>query len=466
MLYGKPENAGKTHDCAFKKFHEGKTQSAKQIRFLYSVHFFSGESLMAAIRRVFAREILDSRGNPTIECDVELDDGSFGRAAVPSGASTGSHEAVELRDGGKRFNGKGVRTAVKNVNSVISPRIKGMPAAGQRDIDSFLIELDATPNKSKLGANAILGVSLAVARAASEDLGKTLYEHLSALFGSKASYLPVPFANLVNGNRHAGNELAFQEFMVAAVGAKSYSEAVQVTSEIYHELKAWLLEKHGKAAVNVGDEGGFAPPMRTSREALDAVFDAVEELGYQKKAKLAVDCAASEFYRGGSYFVDGKKFSAGGLMDYYSGLVSTYPIVSVEDPFAEDDFDAFAAFTRRVGSKVQVVGDDLLVTNVSRMKRAAKHKSCNALLLKVNQIGTLSQSLDAARLAFDNKWGVMVSHRSAETCDSFISDLSVALNSRQIKLGAPCRSERTEKYNRLLRIEEELGSRAKYRWIR
>ena len=421
---------------------------------------------MVAIKRVFAREILDSRGNPTLECDVELEDGSFGRATVPSGASTGSHEAVELRDGGRRFNGKGVRKAVKNVNSVIAPRIRGMPAAGQRDIDSFLIELDGTPNKSKLGANAILGVSLAVARAASEDLGKPLYEHLSSLFGSKPSYLPVPFANLLNGNKHAGNELAFQEFMVASVGAKSFSEAVQVTSEIYHSLKSGLLKKYGKSAVNVGDEGGFAPPMRTSREALDAVWDAVEELGYQKKAKLAVDCAASEFYTGGKYFVDGKKFSADGLLDYYSGLVSTYPIVSVEDPFAEDDFDGFAAFTKRLGSKVQVVGDDLLVTNVSRIKKAARHKACNVLLLKVNQIGTLSESLDAARLAFDSKWGVMVSHRSGETCDSFISDLAVALNSCQIKLGAPCRSERTEKYNRLLRIEEKLGRAARYKWNR
>lgn len=410
------------------------------------------------IRRVHARQILDSRGNPTVECDVVLADGSMGRAAVPSGASTGTHEALELRDGGRAFHGKGVSKAVKNVNTIIAKKIRGFDASDQTGLDDFLIELDGTENKSRLGANALLVVSLAACRAQAASEGLRLFSHIAKLFKSKPA-LPVPFANVVNGGRHAGGGLKTQECMVAAVGAKSFSEAVRMAAEVYQQLKTSLANKFGSAAVNVGDEGGFAPPLENTPQAFELLNKTIEECGYSGKVRLAVDYAATEFYdaKTEKYSLDGKRFSAGELLGYHLSLAGKYGLISIEDPFHEEDFDSFAAFTKKTGRKVQVVADDLTVTNPSRISTAIAHKSANCLLLKVNQIGTLSEALYAARLSFSAGWRVMVSHRSGETEDSFISDLAVGLGCRQIKLGAPCRGERTAKYNQLLRIEETIA---------
>ena len=415
------------------------------------------------IKYVKAREVLDSRGNPTLEVDVITEGGKLGRASVPAGASRGMHEAVEIRDGGRRFHGLGVLKAVRNVNEIIAKEIRGMDVRDQRGVDCKLIELDGTPNKSRLGANAILGVSLAVAKAASATYGLPLFKYLG---GIRARVLPVPLMNIINGGKHAGNELSIQEFMIIPMGAKSFKEALTIGCEVYYELKRFLKGKYGLNAVNVGDEGGFAPPMKETREALEALISAIEEAGYVagKDVALGLDSAASNFYAidKGKYFIDGKELGPEELKDYYLELISAYPIKSIEDPFYEEDFESFASFTRDVKGKVQVVGDDIFVTNVERLKRGIELGAANALLLKVNQIGTLTEAFEAAELAFNSGYKVIVSHRSGETEDNYIADIAVALNTGQIKTGAPARGERTSKYNQLIRIEEELGDYAVY----
>ncbi len=415
---------------------------------------------MFTIENIHAREILDSRGNPTVEVDV-LTESGFGRASVPSGASTGTNEALELRDKENRYLGKGVMIAVNNVNTEIKNAILGMDVRDQRDIDRLMLELDGTPNKSRLGANAILGVSLAVAHAAADSLGLSLYRYLG---GTNAFTLPVPTMNIINGGKHAGNELAIQEFMIQPEGAKSYSEALRMGSETYHTLGAILSEKYGASAVNVGYEGGFAPPLASTRDALDSISRAIEEMGYEKKISIGLDAAASEFYKKGKYAIDGKTLSNEDLIDFYVDLVKTYPIRSIEDPFHEEAFEDFAALTKKLKDTI-IVGDDIFVTNVKRLGQGIKINAANALLLKVNQIGTLSEALDAARLAQKNRYKVIVSHRSAETEDTTIADISVAIGAELIKTGAPARSERNAKYNQLLRIEEELGKAARYMQI-
>ena len=404
------------------------------------------------IKDIVAREVIDSRGNPTVEVEVITKGKGYGSAIVPSGASTGTHEALELRDKEQRFGGKGVLIAVENVNSIIRPEIVGYDARMQREIDTIMIELDGTPNKSRLGANAILAVSLAVAKAAAATAKIPLYKYLG---GFNSYIMPVPMMNVINGGKHAGNDLDLQEFMIMPVGATSIAEAVRMGSEIYHVLKNVILEKYGKNAVNVGDEGGFAPPLKTSREALDLLTESVKKAGYEDDIVFALDAAASEFYKDGYYYVEGKKMTREELLDYYKALVDEYPIVSIEDPFHEEDFEGFAMITKELD--IQIVGDDLFVTNVERLRKGIEMKAANALLLKVNQIGTLSEAVDAAQLAFRNGYGVVVSHRSGETEDTTIADLAVALNSGQIKTGAPARGERTAKYNQLIRIEQELG---------
>lgn len=414
------------------------------------------------INRIHAREILDSRGNPTIEVEVETKM-STGWAAVPSGASTGTYEALELRDKGIRFHGKGVSKAVKNVNKIIFPALKGMVIGDQRKIDQVMLDLDGTHNKKKLGANAILGVSIAAVKAGSLDYKMKLFEYFGTLFSNSKYVLPIPFANVINGGVHAGNELRFQEFMIVPYKAKSFSEAVRMVSEIYHELKILLEESYGSDAINVGDEGGFAPPVESPEEALELLQMAVEEMGYEKKVAYAIDVAASEYYdkKTGKYsLLPGRDMRTDELVDYYEGLVEDFPIISLEDPFAEDDFVGFQKLTKRIGNKIQIVGDDLTVTNTSRIKIGIAKKLCNCLLLKVNQIGTITEAFEAAHLAQKNKWNVMVSHRSGETEDPFIADLAVGIGCGQIKLGAPCRGERTAKYNQLLRIEDFLGKKA------
>ncbi|AJC71487.1 enolase [Thermococcus guaymasensis DSM 11113] len=414
------------------------------------------------ITAVVAREILDSRGNPTVEVEVYTPV-SMGRAAVPSGASTGTHEALELRDGGSRYHGKGVKRAVENVNKIIAPEIIGMDVTWQRDIDTLMLELDGTENKSNLGANAILGVSLAVAKAAANALGLPLYQYIG---GTNAYVMPVPMSNVINGGVHAGNELDFQEFMIMPVGAKSFREGIMWVSETYHTLKKVIAEKYGKNAVNVGDEGGFAPPMKEVTEPLDVLIQAIEEAGYKPGDEIAfaLDAASSEFYdeAKGKYVVSGKEYDRGELLELYRELVSKYPIVSIEDPFQEEDWEGFVMITKELGKKIQIVGDDLFVTNPKRIRKGIEMGAANALLLKVNQIGTLSEAIDAAYTAFRAGYGVVVSHRSGETEDATIADLAVALNAGQIKTGAPARSDRNAKYNQLIRIEEELEGIAVY----
>jgi len=414
------------------------------------------------ITNVIAREILDSRGNPTVEVEVYTPI-SMGRAAVPSGASTGTHEALELRDGGKRYLGKGVRRAIENVNKIIAPEITGMDVTWQRDIDTLMLELDGTENKSNLGANAILGVSLAVAKAAANALGLPLYQYIG---GTNAYVMPVPMSNVINGGVHAGNELDFQEFMIMPVGADSFREGIRWVSETYHVLKGVIAEKYGKDAVNVGDEGGFAPPLSEPHEPFELLIKAIEEAGYKPGDEIAfaMDPASSEFYHPdiGKYVVNGKEYDSGELLELYRELVSAYPIVSIEDPFHEEDWEGFVMITKELGNKIQIVGDDIFVTNPKRIRKAIELKAANALLLKVNQIGTLSEAIDAAYTAFRAGWGVVVSHRSGETDDPFIADLAVALNTGQIKTGAPARMDRNAKYNQLIRIEEELEGIAVY----
>ena len=418
---------------------------------------------------MFAREILDSRGNPTVECDVILQDGILGRAAVPSGASMGRHEAHELRDGGKRFGGLGVSSAVAGINSVLSKKLAGFDSRNQNGLDNLMIALDGSESKALLGANAILAVSLAASRAAALASKKPLYRYLadSVIFVKRKKFvLPVPFCNVINGGKHAGGSLKMQEFMLVPVGFKSFRAAITSVSEIYHQLKSLLQKKYGNSSVNVGDEGGFAPPVSSAREALEVLESAVAASGYGGKVKFAIDAAASEFYRpkDGKYEAEtGKFFDSGQMADYYLGLAKDFPVVSIEDPFEQESFVQFSELNKKLAArKVQVVGDDLLVTNPSRIVRAVKTNSCSCLLLKVNQIGTLTEAVSAAGIAASAGWRVMVSHRSGETEDSFIADLAVALGCGQIKSGAPARSERTAKYNRLLRIEEELAGRSHY----
>jgi enolase len=411
---------------------------------------------------VRGRWVLDSRGNPTVEADVATAGGGWGTATVPAGASKGAHEALELRDGGKRFQGKGVEKAVANVNEVIAKRVVGMDARDQAGVDRAMIELDGTPNKSRLGANAILAVSLATAKAAASTYGMPLFEYLG---GKLARVLPTPLMNVINGGKHAGNELSIQEFMIVPVGADRFSEALRVACEVYYSLREVLLSRYGKSAVNVGDEGGFAPPMRESREALNALVEAIKRAGYEpgSDVALAIDAAASNFHSGGRYRIDGRELARDELIDYYLELVSEYPIVSVEDPLEEEDFEGFRAVTEKLRARrVQVVGDDIFVTNVKRLAKGIELGAASALLLKVNQIGTLTEAIEAAFMAMGSGWSVIVSHRSGETEDTTIAHLAVALNCGQIKTGAPARGERTAKYNELLRIEEYLAGEAVY----
>ncbi len=416
---------------------------------------------MTAIVDIIGREILDSRGNPTVEVDVVLEDGSRGRAAVPSGASTGAHEAVELRDGGKRYLGKGVGKAVDAVNHEIFDAIGGMDAEAQVKIDETLIALDGTPNKGRLGANAILGASLACAKAAANACDAPLYRYVG---GTAARLLPVPMMNIVNGGVHADNPIDFQEFMIMPVGAASFAEGLRMGSEIFHTLRAAL--KQAGHNTNVGDEGGFAPNLPSAGAALDFVMQAVEKAGYSpgKDVMLALDCAATEFFKGGAYRYEGegKTRSPREQVDYLAGLVARYPIVSIEDGMAEDDWDGWKLLTAAIGSKCQLVGDDLFVTNVTRLAEGIRKGIANSILVKVNQIGTLTETLAAVEMAHKAGYTAVMSHRSGETEDATIADLAVATNCGQIKTGSLARADRTAKYNQLLRIEEELGAQAKY----
>jgi len=414
---------------------------------------------VSKIKSVAAREILDSRGNPTVEVEVVLEDKSIGRAAVPSGASTGAFEAAELRDGGSRYLGKGVTGAVKNVTEKIAPTVIGLSATDQRVIDQKMISLDGTKNKSALGANAILGVSLATARAASISADQSLFKYLG---GSTAKTLPVPMMNILNGGAHADTNVDIQEFMIAPIGAESFRESLRWGAEIYHSLKS-VLKKKG-LATSIGDEGGFAPNLESNRAALDLILVAIEKAGFKvgSQIALAMDVAATEFFSDGKYEFEGKLLTSEQMIAYYSDLVSSYPLVSIEDPLDEDDWDGWAQLTTELGQKLQIVGDDLFVTNPERLAKGIKNKTANALLVKVNQIGTLTETIDAVSLAHENNYKSMMSHRSGETEDTTIADLAVALNCGQIKTGAPARSERVAKYNQLLRIEEELALEAVY----
>ena len=418
---------------------------------------------MAMITEVYAREILDSRGNPTIEVEVCLEDGSIGRAAVPSGASTGAHESVELRDGDKsRYLGKGVTKAVDNVNDIIAEALIGLEATRQVEVDEMLIRLDGTTNKGKLGANAILGVSMAVAKAAAYSLGLPLYLYLG---GIGAQELPVPMMNILNGGQHADNNVDIQEFMIMPVGAKSFSEALRMNAEIYHGLKA-LLKAKG-LGTGLGDEGGFAPNLKSNEEAIEVILEAVKKAGYKpgEDIMIALDVAASEFYKDGKYQMEGEGLvkTSNQMVDYLAALCEKYPIVSIEDGLAEDDWKGWKALTKKLGAKVQLVGDDLFVTNEERLVEGIKNATANAILIKVNQIGTLTETFNAIETAKRAGYTCIISHRSGETEDTTLADIAVAVNAGQIKTGAPARTDRVAKYNQLLRIEEDLGGAAKYK---
>jgi len=417
---------------------------------------------MSVIEFINAREILDSRGNPTVEVDVVLDDGAWGRAAVPSGASTGDNEALELRDGDKnRYGGKGTLKAVQNVLGPIAEEVVGMEATDQVAIDQAMIDLDGTPTKANLGANAILGVSLATAKAAANSLGMPLYRYIG---GTEARVLPVPMMNILNGGKHAADSTDMQEFMILPVAAPSFNEAVRWCAECYAALKG-VLKKRGYNT-SVGDEGGFAPSLKSNAEAFEVILEAITKAGYKpgEQIFLGMDPASSEFYQDGKYVLakEGKTLSSAEMVDWYVNAINQYPIISLEDGMAQDDWEGWKLLYQKVGNKIQLVGDDLLVTNVKFVERAIKEKACNSLLCKVNQIGTLTEAIDASRMSQRAGWTVVVSHRSGETEDSTIADLVVALNAGQIKTGAPCRSDRIAKYNQLLRIEEELGDVAMY----
>ena len=414
---------------------------------------------MSTIKSVHAREILDSRGNPTVEVEVELDDKTIGRAAVPSGASTGAFEAAELRDGGARYLGKGVQTAVNNVNKKIAPVVIGLDAQAQRDLDMKMIELDGSKNKSNLGANAILGVSLATARAVALSKNQSLFKYLG---GPEAKTLPVPMMNILNGGAHADTNVDIQEFMVAPIGAETFRESLRWGAEIYHALKS-VLKKRG-LATSVGDEGGFAPNLESNRAALDLIIEAITLAGFKpgKEIALAMDVAATEFHENGKYKFEGSTKTSEEMIAYYTSLVDAYPLVSIEDPLDEEDWAGWGSMTESLGKRVQIVGDDLFVTNPVRLKKGIDTNTANALLVKVNQIGTLTETLDAVDMAHRAEYRSMLSHRSGETEDTTIADLAVATNCGQIKTGAPARTERVAKYNQLLRIEEELSDGAVY----
>ena len=416
------------------------------------------------IRKIRAYEILDSRGSPTVLVNLQTKDCCV-NALVPSGASTGIHEAVELRDNDKkRYHGKGVLKAVNNANKIISRKIIGMDCRKQREIDNVLIELDGTKNKSKLGANAILAVSMAACKAGAMSSDKRLYEHINILSNSKRLTLPVPQMNVINSGKHAGIDNDVQEHMIMPTGFNKFRDALRAGVEAYHSLKNILKSKYGAQAALLGDEGGFAPKINNVEKRLELLMKAVKESGYNGKIKLALDCAASEFYddKNGKYTIINKKYEKGELVDFYKSLIRKFPIISIEDGFAQDDLEGWQLFNKELGRKIQVVGDDLLVTNIGRIKMALGRRACNALLLKLNQIGTVTEAIDAASISFKSKWNVIVSHRSGETEDTFIADLAVGLGASQSKFGAPARSERTAKYNRLLRIEEKLGKKARF----
>ena len=415
---------------------------------------------MSEIDKIIAREVLDSRGNPTVEVEVHTNK-DFGRFIVPSGASTGEHEVIELRDGGSRFLGKGVRNAVNNVKNIIAPKLIGHDVYDQEGIDKLMIELDGTPNKAKLGANAILGVSIANLRVAAKSRNQWAYEYI----GPGKNRLPCPMLNVINGGQHAGGNLAIQEFMLMPLGFETFSEALTASAEVYQQLKKYLKKKYGGAAVNVGDEGGFAPPIDTTRDALDALISAMKEVGYEpiEHFYVGIDAAASEFYENGKYHLDNKQLTPDEFVDYYYTLMDEYPILlSNEDPFDENDFDSFAKIVKKYGSSRAVVGDDLTVTNVERINMAIEKQAMNYLLLKLNQIGTFTESKAAFDLTKAQGWGTVISHRSGETSDDFIAELATGLGAERIKTGAPCRGERVAKYNQLLRIEEHLGDKATY----
>jgi enolase len=412
---------------------------------------------MSAIATVHGRQILDSRGNPTVEVEVQLESGVVGRAAVPSGASTGVHEAVELRDDGEAYGGKGVLKAVGHVDGEIAGAVVGLDAGEQEEVDRRLIELDGTPNKGRLGANAILGVSLATAKAAAVEAGVSLFRHLG---GSEANVLPVPMMNVINGGAHAQNSIDLQEFMVVPAGAESFAEAVQIGCEVFHALRS-LLHERGFATA-VGDEGGFAPDLESSEQAIEVVLEAAERAGRREQVAMALDPAATEVWRDGRYRFEGRELDPNEMVDFWAGLVESQPIVSFEDPLAEDEWAGWGELTAQLGERVQLVGDDLFVTNPERLQRGIDEHVGNAILVKVNQIGTLTDTLEAIRLAQSNGYAVVISHRSGETEDTTIADLAVATGAGQIKTGAPSRSDRVAKYNQLLRIEEELGAQARY----
>jgi enolase len=435
----------------------------------------------STVTAVQGREVIDSRGNPTVEVDVTTTDGMF-RASVPSGASTGIYEAVELRDGGSRYMGKGCLTAVANVNDVLGPAMIGQNPTEQNTLDELMIGLDGTENKGNLGANAILGVSLAMSKAGAGAKGVPLYQHYADIAGNTELVLPVPSFNVINGGSHAGNKLAFQEFMILPTGAETFSDAMAMGCEVYHHLKNVIKAKYGQDATNVGDEGGFAPNIQSNTEGVELLMEAIEKAGYLNEIRIGMDVASSEFLVQtkaasgapitgvGNYDLDFKTENNDGshvitgpeLIQMYKDLCAEFPIVSIEDPFDQDDWENYASYTADVGTDVQVVGDDLLVTNPKKIAQATDSKACNALLLKVNQIGSVSESIEAVKMSKRAGWGVMTSHRSGETEDNYIADLAVGLCTGQIKTGAPCRSERTAKYNQLLRIESELGANAKY----
>ena len=417
---------------------------------------------MPFIEDVIAREVLDSRGNPTVEVEVYTESGAFGRATIPSGASTGEHEAIELRDGDEeRFMGKGVLKAVENVNEIIAPEIEGMNVLNQRAIDLLMLELDGTENKEKLGANAILGVSLAVVKAAADYLNIPLYQYIG---GVNAHILPVPQMNILNGGKHADNNVDLQEFMIAPIGAESFKEALKMGAETYHTLKKVLKEKG--YSTSVGDEGGFAPNLKTNEEPLQLIVEAIEKAGYEPGVDIyiALDPAASEFYKNGKYVLkaENKELSAEEMVDYYEKLVEKYPIYSIEDGLAEDDWEGWQILTDRLGDKIQLVGDDIFVTNTKRLDRGIELGVANSILIKLNQIGTLTETIETVEMAKTAGYSAVVSHRSGETEDTIIADFTVAMNTGQIKTGAPCRIDRVAKYNQLLRIEEELGDTAVY----
>ena len=418
---------------------------------------------MFSIQSVHARQIMDSRGNPTIECDIILDGGAFGRAAVPSGASTGSFEALELRDGGAAYMGKGVLTAVKNVNEIIAPAISGMDASKQSELDNKMLALDGTDNKAKLGANAILAVSLAAAHAVANAKNIPLYKYIAEIYGNtNPCVLPRPMMNIINGGAHADNGLDAQEFMIIPNGAKSETDAIRMGSEIFHHLKSIL--KRGGNSTNVGDEGGFAPNFHSCAEALDTIIAAIQDAGYTPGSDVSIglDVASSEFYADGIYKFEGRELTAEQMIEFYSDLIAKYPIISIEDALAEEDWENWKTLTAKIGDKCQLVGDDLFVTNPARLEKGIDNGVANAILIKVNQIGSLTETLRAIKMAQDANYGVVISHRSGETEDTTIADLAVATNAGQIKTGSMSRTDRMAKYNQLLRIEEALGASAKY----